>query len=230
MDDNDPLTPARRRARALGAVITGAGMWAMAAGAAVITLWPQAPEWLSEALVAAVVVALALALVLFARAGAFRFGRKIPAPALREFAQWDRWQSCLFLFPALLTGLAFIALGRVRAWQGGDHAWTNLIWPMAIPLYVVFVAQRFLPEKSPPRGLVRNPIGDAFSDELSLEHARLAFRAGFFGMALGLAATLVIGLVAPERTLEAVLGCVWLGFVACCVRFGLLQRAADKEA
>jgi hypothetical protein len=230
MEPNDPFTPAQLRALSLGTTLTAVGVWAMAAMAAVIALWPQAPTWLMGGLIAVFLVTLVAALVMFARAGKFRLGRRYAPAARREFFQWDRWQSFLFVFPALMTGLVFIALARVRDWQGGEHDWFNVLWPTFVPLYVIVVAQRFLPEKRRQRPLVRDLASEAYSDELSREQARLAFRAGYIAMALGLAATLVIGLVAPERTLDAVLGAVWLGFTACCVRFGLLQREAEPDA
>jgi hypothetical protein len=208
------------RAHGVAYVLAGLSMIFLTANSALLAVGWQGPDWLQVALLAAFAVSGAAAVGAFALGG-LRTGGRSPA-ARRERLQWQRWQSCLFTFPVVFTNLAFLAdhMARVGDWAGTAFA---LMLPA---LGAVMLAQIFPLRRGEPHTLQRRQFDD-LTDELSRQHVASALGSGYYAFLAASTCVLATAVLAPAWTLHVVIAGIWLGFVAPCIRFGLLQRAAE---
>ena len=211
------------RAHGVAYVLAGLSMIVLTANSALLAFgWPG-PRWLPFALLAAFAVVGAAALVAFALGGLKTTDRS--RAARRERLQWQRWQSCLFTFPVVLTNLAFISDHMARV---GD--WAGTAFSLMMPLIgAAMLAQIFPFRRGEPHTLQRRQFDD-LTDELSQQHVSRALRSGYYAFLAASLGVLAAVELEPVWTLHAVIAGLWLGLVTPCVHFGLLQRAADQRA
>lgn len=186
------------------------------------------PRWVAGALIVQSFVACVAAL------GAYLLGRprgrqpKTPA-ALRETAQWRRWQNCLFTWPVVMTNYALLAASSARNWETARTQPLGVAFAVLLPLVIVAMMAQILPFRRGERGTPQRRQFDALADELSREHGLRAFRSGYFAFLLGAVGTVLVAYFARQWIGYALIAALWLGFVVPCVHFGVLQRLAEGE-
>jgi hypothetical protein len=150
-------------------------------------------------------------------------------PQRRDFNQWTRWRSCLYVWPFNLTLLAIVT-ATPMAWPRGEFGWIRYVMIGLLPFTVLGVFGQIIPWLWPRLAFTRRQrewIED-MEDDLSRDHAGRAFNLGAYGFVLGLAGVIAAALLAPQFVLQAAVAALWLGTVATSIRFGLLQRAAEE--
>lgn len=211
------------RAHGVAYVLMGLSMVMLTASSAILALAPTELPRFQFALLAAFGVLGVAAVVAFALGG-WRPSIATRA-ARRERLQWQRWQSCLFTFPVIFTNLAFLSDHLVRL---GDAAGVTL--GLMLPLCgLLMLGQIMPPRRGEPHSWRRRQFED-LADELSQQHAATAIRSGYYALLAGALATLATAALVPGWAVHVAIATLWLGFVATCVHFGLLQRAAERDS
>jgi hypothetical protein len=215
----------RRRAAALVAVFAAAV--AVTVGIAIRRPVPRQDLW---ELVAGLAT---LSLIVASIAGMILSGAFQPPAEYEkrraEFAQWKRWQSCLYTYPPILMFWA--------VWIGfGVHNWAVGKRDFYVPVWVGFmtiIAAMYLGQmRGGRRGEPGTPMRrqhEYLNDELSRAHEGEAFRWGFYALGAGTMAAVATALFAPPYAASAGVAAFGLGCATASFRFGLLQRAAEGE-
>lgn len=147
-----------------------------------------------------------------------------------ELAQWHRWRNSLYLWPVFLTVYGVLAEMNLADWLRDRAEWSRLTFPIAfLLLSAAFAGSIIIGPRGRPGTSERRNF-ERLNDELTLAHAGIAYRYGFFAACLGFAAIAATALLAPQGVFFAVIGACWLASVTTLVRFGLLQRAAEPTS
>jgi hypothetical protein len=165
----------------------------------------------------------------FALLSLFRPRRNREAPRQRrELWDWLRARTALYIQPLILTALALFCLAPAHILPSGRFSWVQPYILVLFPLSVVSTFNQILPWW--PRRLMtaaQREYVEELGDELSRQHAGVAFRWGATAFLVGLGAVLLASLYAPQWVRPTAVAAIWLGAVATSIRFGLLQRAAE---
>jgi hypothetical protein len=146
-----------------------------------------------------------------------------------ELAQWGRWYNCLYLFPLIMSFWALQSAVKAYDWVGGRHDWLAPVYWLPLPLLAAALLIQLIGGRRGAPGTPERRHFDRLNDELSLAHAAIAYRWGFYAFFGGVVATVAVALFAPAAAASAAIGAFWLGCVTTSIRFGLLQRAAERE-
>lgn len=120
-----------------------------------------------------------------------------------------------------------MAAANADRWVRTEHRLPNLLMVGFYPLWALALSATLI---SGPRGKPGTPERRNFerlNDELTIAHAGVAYRWGFFAALGGLGGVTATAVLAPKGVLFAVIAACWLAAMTTVIRFGLLQRAAE---
>jgi hypothetical protein len=147
-----------------------------------------------------------------------------------ELAQWRRWHSCLYVYPLILLFWTYLVAKDAHDWAGGKRDWSAPVWLVMMAFFAAIYLSQLLGGRRGEPGTPQRRQYELLTDELSRAHAGLAFTWGFCVLGVGTIGAAMTALFAPLYAASAGVVAFGLGCAVACMRFGWLQRAAEKGA
>jgi hypothetical protein len=145
-----------------------------------------------------------------------------------EMAQWRRWHSCLYLYPLILLFWTYLTAKDAHDWASGKREWNALTFMAMMTFFAAIYLGQLIGGRRGEPGTPERRQYEFLTDELSRAHAGRAFTCGFCVLGVGTMTAAGVALFAPLYAASAGVIAFGLGCASASVRFGLLQRAAEK--